>query len=109
MAVIPAARRDALNSALTQYITALRRCAAADTHTGNRAHYARHLGAAAKMQAALREPPDARGFETLVNAERRAWGWTFLPGAEGARADHAWNRFYRATGVRAGRGAGDDA
>ena len=81
-----------LLQALAAYVSVLAASADATVRAEDRAAYARHLAAAARMFAAL-HAGDSATFSELVETERRAFGWGYLSGSAGAAADAAFAAF----------------
>jgi hypothetical protein len=85
-------RRD-LEDALASYLAVLAGSAEETSSAENRAAYTKHLAAAAQMFVALRHERSLVRLQEIVDAERRALGWGYLGGDEGAKAEAAWEAF----------------
>ena len=83
---------QALQDALSEYISVLANSADETTRANDRTLYDRHLAEAARMFAFLRVG-DIAGARECVAKERQAFGRAFLAGAQGEAAESAWNRF----------------
>lgn len=82
---------DEIITALTDYVRVLHGSAAGTARAEDRGKYTRHLAAAALMYMhALSNDRD--GLESVVSSERRAYGWDYLEGSEGAAAEGAFAR-----------------
>jgi hypothetical protein len=78
-----------LITGLAAYIKVLAESADATQYAEARPKYESHLAAAARMFAELHgNRPDE--LRRLVNEERHSYGWAFLSGNEGARAEGAF-------------------
>ncbi len=81
-----------LFEALAKYVAALDRSSKKSTRAEDRQTYERHLAASARMfEAVYRQAID--DLKELVAAERRAFGWGYLSGAEGEAAERAFDNF----------------
>jgi len=81
-----------LLDALAQYVDVLSRASHATTRAEDRTTYASHLAAAAEIFSCLHSGrlSDAKA---IVGDQRRAYGWGYLSGDEGATATTAFDRF----------------
>ena len=77
---------------LCVYAKVLSKSADATTRAEDRAIYTQHLAAVARMFAAAQEG-QREELEKLIASERRAFGWGYLSGAEGAAAERAFHEF----------------
>jgi hypothetical protein len=81
-----------LQDALAQYIRILAKSADSTHDANSRPLYDLHLAEAARLFAELRAG-DLAAVRAHIARERRAFGWSFLPGREGEVAEHAWDEF----------------
>jgi len=81
---------------LAQYVGALLESADTTHRSENRPRYERHLAQAARMFYAIRRDPALVQLSAVVAEERRAFGWSFLSGDDGARVEHEFNAFAQA-------------
>jgi hypothetical protein len=81
-----------LLDSLAQYVEVLSRSAQATTRAEDRNTYTSHLAAAAEIFVCLHlgRLNDAK---TIVSDQRRAYGWGYLSGSEGAAATSAFDQF----------------
>ncbi len=86
---------------LAQYVAVLQESAEATQQSEDRQKYERHLAQAARMFEAARRDPSLKKLSTVVADERRAFGWSFLAGDEGARAEREFDRFAKVVEERA--------
>jgi len=82
--------------ALAAYIRVLAESADVTHHTEDRTKYQSHLAAAARIFAALHGSPTDDEVRRLIEEERRNYGWAFLSGNEGDRAEAAFTAFAEA-------------
>ena len=84
--------------ALANYLQVLASSADTTPRAEERRLYEMHLALGARMfvAAARQQPSD---LAKLVQAERRNYGWSFLPGDEGDRAERAFNAFAETVGL----------
>jgi hypothetical protein len=78
---------------LAEYIDVLGASADTTRRAEDRPLYDRHLAAAARMFVAAHRDPKGADLRRLVEDERRAFGWSFVSGDEGNRAESAFNVF----------------
>jgi hypothetical protein len=76
-------------SAVIDYIRALAESSEATTFAGDRTAYARHLASAARLIVLLAENDHERVAEWL-RLEERDFGWGYLSGEPGERAEQAF-------------------
>jgi hypothetical protein len=78
--------------ALADYVAVLAASAHLNTRKDDRQLYEMHLARAALMFVAA-HGHDGHELLRLIEEERRGYGWSFLPGDEGDRAETAFNTF----------------
>ena len=78
-----------LVDALTKYVSVLAASAERTTRAEDRTAYTRHLAEAARMFAAL-HAGDEQALRERIEAERRAYGWSYLSGDAGGDAERAF-------------------
>ena len=82
-----------LRSALTEYVSVLE-SSLDDTHQAeDRSRYRDHLAAAARMFIAIEKHDSINKLKQLVATEHRSYGWDYLAGDSGDRAESAFNQF----------------
>lgn len=81
--------------ALAEYIYVLRDSASAASRAEDRDAYQRHLAAAAEMFESIRSRNSLDELNELIERERRSFGWAYLSGEPGARAEAAFTVFAR--------------
>ena len=82
----------ALLDALASYVEVLLHAAQATTRAEDRSAYTSHLAAAAEIFAYLHTGRLSEARD-IVGSQRRAFGWGYLSGDEGARATLAFEQF----------------
>jgi len=85
---------------LGRYVRELEEALAADEMAENRSRYRRHLEAALAMQQALQHGKAPNEFVELIRSEIHSYGWDYISGPVGERAEASWQEFKKATGVR---------
>ena len=90
-----------LVDALSHYVSVLAASAEHTTRAEDRAVYTGHLAEAARMFAAL-HAGDEQALRTLLERERRAFGWGYLSGDTGAAAEAAFATFASLVGSDTG-------
>ena len=88
---------NAMLDALAEYMHVLRHSAATTSRAEYREAYQRHLAAAAEMFESIRSRNSRHELNELVERERRAFGWAYLSGEPGAKAEAAFNAFAHRT------------
>jgi hypothetical protein len=85
-----------LRDGLADYIGLLSNGLATASNANDRGLYIEHLAQAAKMFFYLQKKMDRTVLSERLSHERRAYGWSFLPGNDGNAAESAFNRFAKA-------------
>ena len=85
--------RDDLLDQLATYVAEVASSADVTITAADRPVYANCLAEAARMFALVRGGGILAELREIVERQRRAAGWTFLSGEEGARAEAAMARF----------------
>jgi hypothetical protein len=81
-----------LLDALAQYVEVLSHSSHTTTRAEDRSTYTGHLAAAAEIFTCLHSGRLADA-KAIVSEQRRAYGWGYLSGGEGAAATTAFDRF----------------
>jgi hypothetical protein len=84
-----------MNSALANlcnYAEVLAKSADRSTRAEDRTVYAQRLAVVARMMVAAHHGKRTE-LENLIASERRAFGWGYLSGVEGAAAERAFDEF----------------
>ncbi len=76
--------------AVVSYIEVLTNCLDTTTFASDRAAYARHLAAAARLVALLAQDEHAADVERWLRDEERGFGWGYLSGEQGEQAESAF-------------------
>jgi uncharacterized protein HemX len=94
---------NAIQDALAAYVDELSTAARNTAAAADRPRYEQHLAAAARMFAAIRIHSSVSELKNLVEAERRNFGWAYLAGDSGGRAEAAFHEFAETVdGLQAG-------
>ena len=82
---------------LANYASLLSASAAQTTRSEDRDSYRHHLAAVAEMLGALGRS-DTSELQRLVESERHSFGWGYLSGDAGSKAEKAFAEFDRSVG-----------
>jgi len=82
-----------LEKELAQYIAELDAAASACTRAEDRHMYQSHLAEAARMFVALSSAEPLAQVLPLVESEAHGYGWGFLSGSSGEKAEAAFQKF----------------
>lgn len=86
-------RMNDLRDELASYVGVLSESAGSTTRAEDRALYMQHLAASALVFFLLQNKTPEPTLKKWVEDERRAFGWSFLTGAEGKATEAAFQRF----------------
>jgi hypothetical protein len=89
----PTSMTSDLLTALATYIRVLAASAEQTNHANDHPAYARHLASAAEMFAAAYPEIDLEALRKLIARERHGYGWSYLSGDPGSRAETAFHTF----------------
>ena len=84
---------SSLLATLAKYVRVLSDASDQTTHSEDRPKYQAHLAAAARMFVAAFEASTSDELRRLVDSERHSFGWAYLSGDPGERAEEAFNEF----------------
>lgn len=82
-----------IETSLAEYVEILADSLDNTKYTNDRAVYEKHLAVAARMFLAIRRDNGTEELRELVEQERRSFGWSYLSGEEGVKAEKAFNSF----------------
>ena len=80
-----------IESSLAEYVEVLASSLDNTKHANDRSVYEKHLAVAARMLVAASKENGIKELREIVAEERRSFGWSFLSGEEGERAERAFN------------------